>query len=119
MVRSNQKQREKLRSDELFLQDNAPIHNAQLAAVDETNSSLGLQLHLPYSADLAPSNFFLFPKLKSHLCCHHFGNKMRSYMLWRSFLQNKDVTFFFGDEVTMLEHRLTKWIDIKGFYIEK
>ena len=30
-------------------------------------------LHLPYSPDLAPCDFFLFPKLKSYLKEHNFG----------------------------------------------
>jgi transposase len=29
--------------------------------------------HPPYSPDLAPSDFFLFPKLKTNLKEHHFG----------------------------------------------
>ena len=29
--------------------------------------------HPPYSPDLAPCNFFLFPKLKTHLKGHNFG----------------------------------------------
>jgi hypothetical protein len=29
--------------------------------------------HPPYSPDLAPCDFFLFPKLKIHLKGHHFG----------------------------------------------
>ena len=29
--------------------------------------------HPPYSPDLASCNFFLFPKLKTHLKEHHFG----------------------------------------------
>jgi hypothetical protein len=29
--------------------------------------------HSPYSPDLAPCDFFLFPKLKTHLKRHHFG----------------------------------------------
>ena len=29
--------------------------------------------HPPYNPDLAPYDFFLFPKLKTHLKGHHFG----------------------------------------------
>jgi len=29
--------------------------------------------HPPYSPDLAPCDFFLFPKLKTHLIGYHFG----------------------------------------------
>jgi len=29
--------------------------------------------HPPYSPDLAPCDFFLFPKLKTHLKGYHFG----------------------------------------------
>jgi histone-lysine N-methyltransferase SETMAR len=52
--------------------DNATPHtNAQ---TQETIERLGFSLlpHPPYSPDLAPSDFHLFPKLKEHLWGQHF-----------------------------------------------
>jgi hypothetical protein len=34
--------------------------------------------HPPYSLDLAPCDFFLFPKLKTHLKEHHSSTAMKS-----------------------------------------
>jgi hypothetical protein len=39
--------------------------------------------HPPYSPDLAPCDFFLFPKLKSHLKRHHLGQLKTSRQLRR------------------------------------
>ena len=54
--------------------DNAPIHRA--AAVSEVMEEKLIQRapHPPYSPDLAPSDFYLFGKLKSRLS----GTEFRS-----------------------------------------
>ena len=56
-----------------LLQNNAFTHTAQVAE-DEAADSANLLLHPSYSSDLAPSDFLLFPKLKSHLLHCHFRN---------------------------------------------
>ena len=50
-----------------FQQDNAPIHNSIL--VTDYLSKMGIKTvhHPPYSPDLAPCDFFLFPKLNEKL----------------------------------------------------
>ena len=47
-----------------FHQDNAPVHNSIL--VTDYLSKMGIKtaLHPPYSPDLAPCDFWLFPKLR-------------------------------------------------------
>jgi histone-lysine N-methyltransferase SETMAR len=54
-------------------QDNAPVHNAlsvqQFLAKKKQDPVLH---HAPYSPDLAPCDFFLFPKLKNSLKGTHF-----------------------------------------------
>ena len=59
-----------------FLHDNASIHSSRKAL--ETLQELGFQTvsHLPYSPDLAPSDFFLFRHLKKYLRGKHFENKV-------------------------------------------
>ena len=63
-----------LRADVLLLQDNAPIHTAQVSVAKAANCGFELQPHPSYSPDLTPSDFFLFAKLKFHLHGHHFWN---------------------------------------------
>jgi len=53
--------------------DNAPCHTA--ISVNEFLAKKGISVvpQPPYSTDLSPSDFFLFPKLKFHVKGHHFG----------------------------------------------
>ncbi|GFY13126.1 histonelysine Nmethyltransferase SETMARlike, partial [Trichonephila clavipes] len=48
----------------LFHQDNARSHNSVVAMAKTHELRIELLDHLPYSAELAQSNFFLFPHLK-------------------------------------------------------
>ena len=47
-----------------LLQDNAPSHKARLAQVTANDLNIEILPHPPYSPDLAPSDFFVFPNLK-------------------------------------------------------
>jgi hypothetical protein len=58
----------------LLLQDNSPVHAAQVAEAEAANWGFELLPHPPYSRDLASSDLLLFPKLNSKLCGRHFGN---------------------------------------------
>ena len=51
----------------LFYNDNAPPQSARLTKKILKEFRWELLPHPPYSPDLAPSAFFLFPKLKEHL----------------------------------------------------
>ena len=50
-----------------FHQDNAPVHNSILVTDHLTKMSIKTVPHPPYSPDLAPCDFWLFPKLKENL----------------------------------------------------
>ena len=50
-----------------FHQDNAPVHNSILVTDYLTKMGIKTVPHPPYSPDLAPSDFCLFPKLKEKL----------------------------------------------------
>ena len=62
-----------------FHQDNAPVHNSIL--VTDYLSKMGIKTvpHPPYSPDLAPCDFWLFPKLKENLrgCCYETIEEMK------------------------------------------
>jgi hypothetical protein len=52
--------------------DNAPNHTFAVREFLAQHNITTLS-HTPYSPDLAPCDFILFPKLKIHLKGHHFG----------------------------------------------
>ena len=47
-----------------FHQDNAPVHNSILVTDYLTKMGIKTVPHRPYSPDLAPCDFWLFPKLR-------------------------------------------------------
>ena len=53
--------------DWFLLHDNAPSHNATIVKQFLAQRKVIVLNHLPYSPDLAPADYFLFPKVKSHL----------------------------------------------------
>jgi hypothetical protein len=53
--------------------DNMPAHTALSIREFLVKKNIPVLPHSPYSPDLAPCNFYLFPKLKSNLKGHHFG----------------------------------------------
>ena len=61
------KRRGKLTRGDLLLQGNAPTHKSQVAMTAATECGLEVIPHPPYFPDIAPSDCYLFPKLKSNL----------------------------------------------------
>jgi histone-lysine N-methyltransferase SETMAR len=53
--------------DWFLLNDNAPAHNTTIVKRFLAQRKVTVLDHLPYSPDLAPDDYFLFPKVKSHL----------------------------------------------------
>ena len=47
-----------------FHEDNAPVHNSILVTDYLTKMGIKTVPHTPYSPDLAPCDFWLFPKLR-------------------------------------------------------
>ena len=61
-------------ADKWFLHhDNAPSHTSFAVREFLAQNKITTLPHPPYSPDLAPCDFFLFPKLKTHLKGHNFG----------------------------------------------
>ena len=53
--------------DWFLLHDKAPSHNATIVKEFFAQRKVTVLDHPPYSPDLAPTYYFLFPKVKSHL----------------------------------------------------
>jgi hypothetical protein len=64
---------EKLRTSRWFLlHNNAPAHQSVLGNDFLTENSVTTMGHPPHSPDRAPSDFYLFPQLKSAMKARHF-----------------------------------------------
>ena len=55
------KRQGKLTRSVLLLQDNDPAHSSQVAMTAATECGFKILPHPPYSTDMAPSDFYLFP----------------------------------------------------------
>ena len=57
-----------------LLHDNAPAHKSAMVQEYLKESGLDVSDHLPYSPDLSPCDFWLFPRLKEMLAGHRFDS---------------------------------------------
>ena len=111
LCRHLMKERGNLGAGEHLLQNNAPIHCAQVAVDETANCGFEMVVHLPYSPGLVPSG------KKSHLRGHQFESNDEVICNVDEFLEDQYATL--RDGIAMTEHQLIKCIDIKGNYIEK
>jgi len=90
-----EKRRGKITKRVLFLHDNAPAHRA--LATQKKLAYLGFQYldHPPYSPDLAPSDYNLFPGLKKQLKGRHFSSDAEVIAAAETSLDGQPSDFFF------------------------
>ena len=74
LLRAMRKKRAPLLPTMLFHHDNAPSHRASTTQETIDRRSIEVLGHPPYSPDLAPCDFFLFPTLKKILRGRHFDD---------------------------------------------
>ena len=72
----------------------------------------------PYSPDNTPSDFYLFPKLKSNLRGTQFGSNECVIAAVNEYLEDQEKVFYL-EGISKLEQRWTKCIALKWGYIEK
>jgi histone-lysine N-methyltransferase SETMAR len=79
----------------LFLHDNALAHQA--LATQKKLAYLGFQCldHPPYTPDLAPSDYHLFPGLKNQLKGRHFSSDEEVTAAAENWLDGPSSEFFF------------------------
>ena len=98
--------------------DNAPAHSARVTKDLLREFRWEVIPHPPYSPDLAPSDFFLFPKLKESLKGTRFHSIVEAKNATSPWFLTRPDTFF-RDGLKTWNHRLEKCIDQDGTYIEK
>ena len=101
----------------VFHWDNAPVHTAAIVKDFLAKKKIEMLDHAPYSPDLAPADFFLFPKLKAELAgdfldADSFKTKWEGVVRT---LKEDDFTKAFSKWVE--RHR--KCVQLRGDYVEK
>lgn len=102
----------------LFHHDNAPAHSSTV--VHEKLDELRYELlpHPPYSPDLAPSDFFLFPNLKKWLSGKRFRSNQEVQCETNTYFEGLGKSYY-ADGIKRLEYRWNKCIALQGDYVEK
>jgi len=88
------KRRGKLRNGVLLLHDNAPSHSSRVAVASVKQCGFELLPHTAYLPDLAPSDFYLFPKLKENICGQVFDSDDDIMSVVDTWLHDQDRVFY-------------------------
>ena len=96
-----------------FHQDNAPVHNSILVTEYLTKMGIKTVPQPPYSPELAPCDFWLFPKLRG--CRYETSEEMKEAVT--KVVDTLTQEDFHGAFQKLLE-RNNKWIVARGDYFE-
>ena len=113
-----EKRRGKWTKGVLPLHDNAAVHKSNVALAALHNCGFQMLYHPPYSPDLAPSDYYLFPNMKKELRGKKFTDDEEVKSAISAYFEAKDKTFIF-EGINKLIERSEKCIRVKGEYIEK
>ena len=86
-----------------LLHDNAPAHMAHIETDFLESKKVTVLPHPPFSPDLAPCNYFLFPKLKYQLSGRRYNS--------RNDLGSAVYQCLMGVPIVEYEKCFQKWID--------
>ena len=134
------KRRGKLTLGVLLLQDNAPAHTSQVAMTAATECEFEILPHPPYSPDMAPSDtcvklvvllysiiavlltphpsdFYLFPKLKSHLRGTQYGCNEGVIEAVNKYLGDHEKAIYF-ERIRKLKQRWAKFIALREIILK-
>ena len=116
-VAIKEKRRGKLAAGVLLLHDNAPVHKSRVAQAAIHECKFDQLNYPPYSPDLAPSDYYLFQNLKSHLRGTRFRDDDELKAATEAWFEDQIDNFFKG--IDCLKEKWAKCIEVMGDYIEK
>lgn len=102
----------------LFHHDNAPSHTSAVVVAKLMEIGFQLLSHPPYSPDLAPSDYYLFPNLKKWLAEKKLYSNEEVIAETNGYFSDLDKSYYL-EGINKLEQRWTKCISLKGDYVEK
>jgi len=74
--------------------------------------------HPPYSLDLAPSDYHLFPGLKKQLQGHHFSSNVEVIAAMETWLDGQPSVCFFLSGLQKLKQQAKKCIELCGEHVD-
>ena len=98
--------------------DNAPVHKSRVAQAAIRECKFEQLNHPPYIPDLAPSDYYLFRNLKSHLHGTRFRDDDELKAATEAWFEDKIDDFYFKG-IDCLKEKWAKCIEVKGDHIEK
>lgn len=102
----------------LYHHDNASVHTCRTAMQKLEELRFEIIDHPPYSPDLAPSDFHLFPNLKKFLAGKRFESNEEVKTSVNEYFESLEESYF-REGIEKLEHRWSKCIALRGDYVEK
>ena len=111
------KRRGMLSCDVCLLHNNAWPHSVHVTTALLEKFKWDILDHLPYSPDLAPSDFHLFLHLKKHLAGKKFDDDEVQEEVMMCF--KGQAADFYDSGIQKLVPRLNKYLDSSGDYVEK
>ena len=115
--RNRKKGARKLTRGVLLLQEIAPAHKSQVARTAATERGFEILPLAPYSPEMAPSDFYLFSEMKSHLRGTQYGANTGDIEAVNEYLGDEENAFYF-EEIRKLEQRWAKCIAWKGVMVK-
>ena len=105
-------------SERFLLHDNAAPHNTAIVKKFLANRNVVVLHHPPYSPDLAPADYFLFPKSKFSLKGRHFQTVEEIHCAVTREINNISKTALL-EGMKKLKERANKCIDQGRMYFEE
>lgn len=102
----------------LFLMDNAPAHKANVSNEKLEELSFEKVPHAPYSPDLTPSDYYLFPNLKRWLAGKRFESNEEIEFETDAYFGRLQSDYYL-EGLKKLEDRWNRCIALNGDYVEK
>jgi len=99
------------------LHDNAPSHNATTVKQFLAQQKVTVIDHPTYSPDLAPADYFLFPKVKSHLKGRLFDSILDIQRAVTSTLNTNAKDNFYKGTQKLYNHA-NLCVQLQGIYVE-
>jgi transposase len=112
-----QEKRPRLAHKKILFYHKALAHSSGVVAAKLMELGFQLVPHPPYSPDLAPSDYYLFPNMKKWLARRSDSNEeviVETNAYFAELCQS-----YYSEGINKLEQRWTKCISLKGDYAEK
>lgn len=113
-----QKRRGKLSRGVLFHHDNAPAHRSRQCVSALSHHGFEILPHPPYSPDLSPCDFHLFPQIKRQLKGRRFNDVTELKQAFEDAIGEK-TAHFFEQAFHTWRRRAEKCVISDGDYVEK